>query len=811
MPDSDFSIFGSSPLTLSPWSPAAALPAPLKSTPGASADSFPCTDVPLGFLEAANAFSPLIEPHSSDLESTSSQNYYDFPFSHEEIEAPNKSQLCDSAATSENGLSQSKQKAQLKNTPRVIIRPKAVKFNFTPEVYNQEHLLQTYPTKFFLPIILDILKVSVEDLIASLERTVCDEGKPLLFRNFHQLPLFDKDIFSLAWLKANKGAVKVAIRDLKDKLDTQMPFDNFLEANHGKSHAEIRYYGKDIDCPPEWDRLAKKMLPPYLHYLGPNDLNNLLPEELRVENLMIYVGHEGTHTASHFDICGSVGHNLMVYADPGCSALWFMVERKYADKARKFWAENGGGNTSLDQDNFTISAEVLAQADFPVYVFEQQLGDFVMVPSESAHQVVNLGPGVNIKYSYSRNTVQSLDYCLHKILPVNRRILKMETYRIKAMIEQGVISLGQQLQSQKLELGKNYTADNLAHDYSILLKLYAEIIAMDTVDSSYTTKTQQQPKVCDDPMPHTRVCDFCHCDIWNSWYHCDTCIPKWGHDFCTDCVAENRQCLDYQRLTWYCHRPIQECFQDLQRYSEVYNSSPLISSQPSFSCVPLYSTISDLESLHPETYSSATLAVRNNDLFKIASYRACHQCTSSRFNRDMVQCTECKTRYYCHSCLTGKYGVNPIELSFEKSWTCYCCKGVCNCRKCKKKFGVKNTHSEPEFPCCLTDFNGNYYLGYGLSYFPIDYTKYLVPNLVDHHTFVATHKTIANAKSKTVQENLIPYTGPPNEHPQETARKQGVKRKAAENPEVTPKKLKSVDGQPKEVQISQSHQACEAN
>ncbi|KAJ9059283.1 hypothetical protein DSO57_1003900 [Entomophthora muscae] len=52
---------------------------------------------------------------------------------------------------------------------------------------------------------------------------------------------------------------------------------------------------------------------------------------------MIYVGHEGTNTSSHFDICGSIGHNLMVHA------------------------------------------EVLGQADFPVHVFEQRLGDFVMV------------------------------------------------------------------------------------------------------------------------------------------------------------------------------------------------------------------------------------------------------------------------------------------------------------------------------------------------------------------------------------------------------------------------------------------------
>ncbi|KAJ9066347.1 hypothetical protein DSO57_1010558 [Entomophthora muscae] len=167
----------------------------------------------------------------------------------------------------------------------------------------------------------------------------------------------------------------------------------------------------------------------------------------------------------------------------------------------------------------------------------------------------------------------------------------METYRIKTMIEQSVLSLGQRLKSGHLELSKTYTEDNFAQDFGTLLQLYGKIISMDVVDSSYIIKTIQQPIPANDFVPHTRTSDFCHCDIWNTWFYCKTCCPDGEHDFCSDCIAENRQCMDYQNIEWLCHHPIQACFQDLQHFSEIYNSSPLISHLPSFSKVPEYSSL----------------------------------------------------------------------------------------------------------------------------------------------------------------------------------------------------------------------------
>src|SRR5690348_5836443 len=79
-----------------------------------------------------------------------------------------------------------------------------------------------------------------------------------------------------------------------------------------------RLYLKDIDCPPEWQEYLQKVIPPNLYYMNENldelsskrrnddyddffqqsksaapagDLMSSLPEEMRAQNLMCYIGH----------------------------------------------------------------------------------------------------------------------------------------------------------------------------------------------------------------------------------------------------------------------------------------------------------------------------------------------------------------------------------------------------------------------------------------------------------------------------------------------------------------------------------------
>ncbi len=50
--------------------------------------------------------------------------------------------------------------------------------------------------------------------------------------------------------------------------------------------------------------------------------------ELQPVTLMVYIGPEKVWTPGHKDICGSLGHNIMVYAEPQAYSMWFCIGRR---------------------------------------------------------------------------------------------------------------------------------------------------------------------------------------------------------------------------------------------------------------------------------------------------------------------------------------------------------------------------------------------------------------------------------------------------------------------------------------------------
>lgn len=64
-----------------------------------------------------------------------------------------------------------------------------------------------------------------------------------------------------------------------------------------------------------------------------------------------------------------------------------MVSAKNKKKAEEFWRSL---RQPLEYEGYFASVEELRKAEFPIFVIEQKLGDFVVVPSESYHQVVNM-------------------------------------------------------------------------------------------------------------------------------------------------------------------------------------------------------------------------------------------------------------------------------------------------------------------------------------------------------------------------------------------------------------------------------------
>ncbi|KAI0244073.1 hypothetical protein L0F63_002455, partial [Massospora cicadina] len=664
-----------------------------------------------------------------------------------------------------------------RTTPVVPLEyPPAATFAFSPDVYNECYLLETYPN-FRLPQRVDVHSLSSRALSELIERVVVVQGKPLVLQNFQTHPKFDKELFSMDWLRSHFGSATVMVRDLRRKKDIKLPFDEFLSTNQGKAPEDIVYYGKDLACPEAWCAAGKRLIPSCLQPMGINDLNRLLPPQLRAENLMIYVGHQGTHTASHFDLCASLGHNLMVHADEGCSALWMMVPRPHANDARKFWHQHGGGNTSLDQDNCTLPADVMAKAEFPIYAFEQHLGDLVVVPSECAHQVINLGPGTTVKYAWNRNTAHSLDHCIRNILPCNRRILKPEVFRTKAIVAYCVDRMDDCLRKDF----RNYdfaVVKPFLDSCRTLLQLYAKMIADDC--SPYLTDGQVRPRLADEDQPHQRVCDYCHCDIWNSWFQCTSCDHP--HDLCVECYAESRRCSGFRSMTLFSHRLIQDHFQKLLAVTKLFNacSSVIL---PNSDPVKKYFYIQDLELLHPSTISPMTLALQTNFHYReVRPGEDLPPVPHPRFKYDLVCCTHCKKQSFCHACIANRYGVDPFQVARLKDWACPFCQKTCNCSKCVVKNGGGRPH--PTRAYRQTDYHRNYELSFGLSYTTVG-RKGVYPNLVDSQTFLDEKMPLSKPPSKLLNDgsDFTAFCGSPASKRSKLTRDQargskGAKRKA---------------------------------
>jgi len=141
--------------------------------------------------------------------------------------------------------------------------------------------------------------------------------------------------------------------------------------------------------------------------------------QVRVETLMCYLGIGDTFTPCHKDLCASSGHNLMCYTEDSASAFWFMTRTSSASVVAEYMQSLGH---ELDWEAHVMSTTQLADAPFDVYITEQKLGDFVLVPPRSCHQVVNQG-GLSIKSSWSRLTLKGATTALRYELPIYRRYL----------------------------------------------------------------------------------------------------------------------------------------------------------------------------------------------------------------------------------------------------------------------------------------------------------------------------------------------------------------------------------------------------
>lgn len=428
----------------------------------------------------------------------------------------------------------------------------------------------------------DVLKGTIEKHEQS--------GVPLIIEGWHKHHKWSSDIFDVHWLEKHHGNDTILTRNVHDRRDKELPVAEFLNKCRetepfAKPDETERLYGKDAACPPQWkDWLDSRVLPASLLPSGDNDLMQHLPRSGEVESLLCYHGVGDTFTPCHKDLCGSSGHNLMCYSEKGGSSFWFMTASQTAPEVADYFQSELG--QELDWEGHVATVNELARAPFPVYIGEQKLGDLILVPPRSCHQVVNYG-GLTMKISWSRMTVRGLGIALHYELPIYRRVCRPEQYRVKSVLYRSLLyytsrlniamsrraiptarlssrqtsdinmSLGDYGSSEEddvpiasvlhppAELSPLHVHDSQKSRFvdalqslltlfdEVLVDEYAQehasfphIFGKSTMEYSQPSTPPWRKGTEGETYSCTIACDFCGADIFQSFFECQTCVPE---------------------------------------------------------------------------------------------------------------------------------------------------------------------------------------------------------------------------------------------------------------------------------------------
>lgn len=538
--------------------------------------------------------------------------------------------------------------------------------------------------------------------------------------------------------------------------------DQFFESKDNyKDKNKQRIYLKDIDCPPVWQDKLRDMLPSGLFYWndstgdfgGPGstnegtlhgaskrkgkgiapagDLMSSLPQEMRAENLMCYVGHEGTYTAAHREMCASLGQNIMVHTSndvdesgnpqkPG-SSIWFMTESKHRQVVSEYWLSTLGHDIELENHYAQISA--WQRAPFKVYVVEQKLGDFILIPPLAPHQVWNRGT-CTVKVAWNRTTVQTLEHAIHEALPKARMVCRDEQYKNKATIYytlmkySGLLRKAQQIASRNPQDEQFIYAARkirqLHKDFKTLFNLFKEILLSEMFSQ---TLSKEYPEYV--AFDSNVTCSYCRCNIFNRFITCKSCPDQFGgddpYDICMDCFVMGRSCRCQSKFKWV----EQFRWKDLCERYEDWRRQYIDLDQGMTGITPC--TLTDERRLHPkkttaqicqeqlrirpwrDVKNDAPAEDENEDaedevritadgtVRKIVKKKSqvwlnnnlpCHTCIKRHPKWTMAECKCGKA--WCYGSLFRAHDLMPQDVMEDPNWECPHCRLVCSTGACRK-------------------------------------------------------------------------------------------------------------------------------
>lgn len=523
-----------------------------------------------------------------------------------------------------------------------------------------------------------------------------------------------------------------------------------------------RLYLKDIDCPPEWHERLRSVLPPNSFYLNENveqkparrndemdvfpedhvtapagDLMSSLPSEMRAQNLMCYIGHEGTYTAAHKEMCASLGQNIMVDASgdgngekPG-SSVWIMTETKDREVVREYFLSMLGHDIEIEKHFAQINA--WKKGAFPVYIVEQKVGDFVLVPPLAPHQVWNRGTRT-MKVAWNRTTVETLEMALHEALPRARLVCRDEQYKNKAIIYYTLKKYHKELADMQetaemgwLGIGQDLFRDSprvkqLVKDFKALFSLYTEIL----VDEMFNQREKDVEYI---EFDSNITCSYCRANIFNRFLTCKHCVRQLvdgdedTYDVCMECYAMGRSCLCISGLNWCEQWKWPELVGNYETWRAMVirndgyvdlevSPVPLEIARRKFGKKPVAQICqeqlrrrpwkditkneipSDPEPSEPEVNAEGRSVKKKRRKKKKGNVHRCHVCAHKDYNYRLAFCSTAGcTEAYCYGVLYRAFDMMPQSIMQDENWKCPKCLDICNCAYCRR-----NNYGTPYVP-----------------------------------------------------------------------------------------------------------------
>lgn len=610
-------------------------------------------------------------------------------------------------------------------------------------------------------------------------------GKPIVIEGYQQR--LDRWTFALQWLRDNcsqKGThnlflpqerllIKVAVenaRDLSKKENLPLSIGHYLNSmpllanqwtpQNYKNKDRQRIYLKDIDCPPLWQDKLTNLIPSCLFYLNesigeldgpgavdepnPNgtgirrgkgiapagDLMSSLPPEMRAENLMCYIGHEGTYTPSHREMCASLGQNIMVETSTGAvednkvskpgSSIWFMTETKDRHVVSDYWLSALGHD--IEVENHFAQINAWRAAPFKTWVVDQRVGDFILIPPLAPHQVWNRGTRT-MKVAWNRTTVETLELALDEALPQARMVCRDEQYKNKAIIYYTLVKYTNLVASStglRQRSGKPPSKiKKLQKDFKRLHSLFTRILVSESFPPG-----QEEKKIEMVPFDSNITCAYCRGNIFNRFLTCPACVgelPNGGedaYDICMDCYSMGRSCRCISKLRWVEQFPWGELVQKHEAWrrqiinfeGRVTDESPLSlkaeverSGKRTLAEVcqgelrkrPWRDVRKPAEALDPGNESDEIVVngermvakkkrkARKSEKFQREN-QVCHFHAAWEPTWKQIECSKCKA-IFCFGFLARAYDMKPQDLLADKAWKCPKCLNFCMCRNCQKR------------------------------------------------------------------------------------------------------------------------------